>query len=247
MLPKDFLIKLGFSDKESIVYIKLLELKAATPNEIANEINFPRPTVYDLINKMHKKGFVTEIERNGKKYFTPVNPTIIFEKAKNEISSLKSALPLLLNLTKQTLKQPRIRFFEGLESFKEIFEDTLSEKNYTLYSFVDPSKVPENFLPFLARYLKKRIKNNIFAKVICPFSLKAKWYKSLDEGGLKETRYLNKPWFELFTEFQIYNNKISITDYGVNKIGLIIEDMDIAYSMKNIFIALWESLEILRD
>jgi len=244
MFPKESLIKIGFTEKEAAIYLKLLELKTASANELSLETGIPRVSVYDLTENMHKKGFISEIEQNAKKYFIPTDPLIIYEKTKNELNSFKTAIPFLVDLTKKGLKHPKIRFFEGIESFKKIYDDTLTEKNYTLYSYVDTSKVPQNFLPFLSKYMKKRVKNKISAKVICPFSHRAIWYKSLDESGLKETKLINNKWFELFTEFQIYGDKISIVDYGENKIGLIIEDKYIATSMRNIFLLLWETLDI---
>jgi len=243
MFPKNSLVKIGFSEKESLMYLKLLELKTASANEIAYETDIPRVSVYDLMESMHKKGFISEMEQNGKKYFIPTDPLTIYEKYKNELTSFKTAIPFLVALTKKGSKHPKIRFFEGLESFKKIYDDTLSEKNSTLYSYVDNAKIPSSFLPYLARYMKKRTKNRIFAKVICPFSSRSTWYKSLDDTMFKETKLINKKWFELFTEFQIYGDKISIIDYGEHKIGLIIEDKCIACSMRNIFLLLWECLE----
>ncbi|MEK7632934.1 MAG: helix-turn-helix domain-containing protein [Patescibacteria group bacterium] len=59
-MSKQVLGKLGFSDKESEVYLALLQHGAMTPAEIAKLTRISRPTVYSVSKELVKKGVVVE-------------------------------------------------------------------------------------------------------------------------------------------------------------------------------------------
>ena len=243
MLNEDILVNFGFSKKEAFLYIKLLEMKEASVNDLSRASGIPRVSIYDLTEGMHKKGFITEIEKNKKKFFSPVDPNTILNKAQGQITTFKEIIPFLINLTSKNSKFPKIKFFEGLEALKEIYYDTLTEKNCTIYSYLDKRPFPPSFQKFIKKYIQKRVKCKIFAYVICALSPEAKKYKKEDSKSMRETKLVDKPWFELSTEIQIYGNKVSIANFGEYKIGIIIEDKNIASSMQNIFKLLWENLK----
>lgn len=243
MINQEILESMGFTKKEAFLYLKLLELKNASVNDLSRASGIPRVSIYDLTESMHKKGFISEIEKNKKKYFSPSDPNIILNNAENRITAFKDIIPFLVNLSAKSSKYPKIRFFEGLESLKEIYNDTLTEKDCTIYSYLDRRPFPQSFLQFIKKYIDKRIKKGIFAYVICPYSLKGEKYKKEDKKSMRITKLIKKPWFELSTEIQIYGNKVSIANFGEYKIGIIIEDKNIAFSMQNIFKLLWENIK----
>lgn len=59
-MSKQVLGKLGFSDKESEVYLALLQHGTMTPAEIAKLTRISRPTVYSVSKELVKKGVVIE-------------------------------------------------------------------------------------------------------------------------------------------------------------------------------------------
>lgn len=59
-MSKQTLGKLGFSDKESEVYLALLQHGKMTPAEIARLTRISRPTVYSVSKELVKKGVVIE-------------------------------------------------------------------------------------------------------------------------------------------------------------------------------------------
>ena len=67
---KDLLQKLnrsGFTDKESLVYVSLLELGGAYPSRIAQYCNLRRSTVYNILLSLSVRGIVNEIEKKNKR------------------------------------------------------------------------------------------------------------------------------------------------------------------------------------
>ncbi len=59
-MSKQILEKLGFSDKESEVYLTLLQHGTMTPAEVAKLTGISRPTVYSVSKELVKKGVVIE-------------------------------------------------------------------------------------------------------------------------------------------------------------------------------------------
>lgn len=65
------LTKLGFSTKEIDVYTTLLSLGLTTPGSVAEKLSIPRPTVYKILEDLHKKGYVkTDLTTKKKVFYT---------------------------------------------------------------------------------------------------------------------------------------------------------------------------------
>lgn len=243
MISEEILNKIGLSAKEISIYLALLELNTASVGDITRKIDIPRTSIYDILNKMQQKGFVSASETQGNKLYSPTNPEIIHDKLKTDLGSFKKIIPLLANLGQEKQKYPKIKLHEGLDSIKQIYEESLKLKGMYLYSYLDVSKIPDIFAPFLENYAKKRAKKNIKAYVISPYSTEAKIYEQNNEEFLRQTILIDKPWFDLYIELFIYLDKVSIINFGEYKIGITIEDHDIAHSLKNIFMLVWKTLK----
>jgi HTH-type transcriptional regulator, sugar sensing transcriptional regulator len=60
--------KAGFSEYETKCYLALLERDSLTVNEIAKLADIPRPSAYDVLDKLMEKGLVTAIASKTKRY-----------------------------------------------------------------------------------------------------------------------------------------------------------------------------------
>lgn len=71
--PEMYLHEMGFSDYEAAAYLALLESGKSTANEVAKAGDIPQSRVYDILEKLEKKGFVVTQPGRPKK-FGPVRP-----------------------------------------------------------------------------------------------------------------------------------------------------------------------------
>lgn len=88
---------LGLSRYEAKAYIGLTKLVCGTADEIAEISDLPRSRVYDILNGLEKKGFVS-IQRNRPLKYEAVEPKVIFKKEKEKLMSK-------FNKTEQKLEQ----------------------------------------------------------------------------------------------------------------------------------------------
>jgi len=140
--------KLGLKEKEVSVYLAALELGFTSVQNIAKQAGLSRPTVYEIIKELIKKGLLREIKRQGavrgeRTYFAAESPDNLLgllrvqkrevKEKEREFIRIISALRAKYNLTGQS----EIRTFEG-EEIKVLLEDLAQSQTAEIY-FIGPS------------------------------------------------------------------------------------------------------------
>ena len=140
--------KLGLKEKEVSVYLAALELGFTSVQNITKQAGLSRPTVYEIIKELIKKGLLREIKRQGavrgeRTYFAAESPDNLLgllrvqkrevKEKEREFIRIISALRAKYNLTGQS----EIRTFEG-EEIKVLLEDLAQSQTAEIY-FIGPS------------------------------------------------------------------------------------------------------------
>ncbi|MFH1456788.1 MAG: helix-turn-helix domain-containing protein, partial [Patescibacteria group bacterium] len=73
-MVKNLLKYLNFSEKESNVYLALLEVGQSKASDIAKKTNINRTTVYDLCESLMKKGLLSKYKKSSGTYFNALEP-----------------------------------------------------------------------------------------------------------------------------------------------------------------------------
>ena len=111
--------KIGLKEKEAKVYIALLKEGLSLANQLAKNTNILRSSIYDHLNILLDKGFISYVIKSGKKYFQAVDPQKIIEKFNEEKLKeeqiLKDLIPQLTKLQYTSGKKSKIEVFEGKE------------------------------------------------------------------------------------------------------------------------------------
>ena len=241
---------LGLQDKEPDVYLALLKTPGAQPASIiATRANLNRTTVYKSLVKLVKKGLVTKTQRQGITCFFAENPdkrleTLLLNQRKNLDminESLITILPEIQNMQKQELFRPKMRYYEGLEGVKRLYEDTLAEGK-TIYAFEDVHDFPPELKAWLfENYVPRRVEKGIFAHVLTPKNPENIRYREDDKVAQKETRFIPKSDFPIEIEINIYGHKTAFFSYNPEEMfSVILESQAIAKSMKSIFNLCWK-------
>ena len=129
--------------------------------------------------------------------------------------------------------RPKIRFYEGVEGLKQVYDDTLTAKHGILAcsTYEDMHKVLPNYFP---GYYEKRAKKNIFARGIVPDTPLSRERRIRDPQEARELAFVSQKDFPIPTEIDIYDNKVMIASWK-EKLGVIIESQEIADTLKSIF------------
>ncbi len=133
--------------------------------------------------------------------------------------------------------RPRIRFYEGDEGLKHVYEDTLtSSEPIRAYATIDDT---HRALPtYFPDYYKRRAKKGITIRGIVPKTALGMERQSFDEEERRETAFVSPDKFYFSPEINIYDNKVMIASWR-EKLGIVIESEEIADAMKKIYELSW--------
>lgn len=233
----------GFGEKESEVYIAILELGRGTVTEISRKAGINRTTGYDILDSLVSKGVVSVSGKEPKQEYAAESPDAITEylkkKAQDIEQNIKKSREIVpdLSLIHSVKSRPRIRFYEGKEGLQHVYENTLtsSETILAYASVEDVHSVLTNYFP---EYYKRRAKKNIHIRAIFPKTEAALDRQSYDKEEKRESVLVPADAYNFSPEINIYDNKIMIASWQ-EKLGIIIESQEIADAMKKTFELAW--------
>lgn len=244
MIKKEQLVDLGFSNKEAGVYLALLELGPSTTTEISRRAGINRTTGYDILESLASDGLINPIGETKIQKFVAENPgkviSFLENKIKNSQEKLKQAhvlLPELLSVF-NVKEKPKVRFYEGTERIKEVFEDTLTAEKEILAYAVGADAFNAVGEEYLRDYFQRRVAKNIKVRVIAPDDVDTLKVTAKDKEEMRESFIVPKDRFYFTTETNIYNNKILIMSWK-EKFAVLVESKEIADAQKKIFELAW--------
>ncbi len=157
---------------------------------------------------------------------------------------LHGILPQLLSIASLIDKKPGIKYFEGTEGIKNVYQDTLNYPNQEIlmWGSTDIFKYfDEDYM--WDYYLKKRIENKIWMRAIGKNIEVVKNIQAQDKKHLRETRLYDDDSLSFEVEINLYGKrKIGIMSFK-EELGLIIESEKIYNTLKSIFELNWKMLK----
>lgn len=250
MKIKQALEEIGLSKIEVETYLHLLKLVNPQPASIiANRISLNRTTTYKALVNLSKKGLATKTMKHGIICFFAEAPEetlkALIEERKQSIEkiseSIIEALPSLTVSEETSSNIPKIRYYEGLDGLKQIYEFILKE-GVDYYRYGDIAKIYGTLGDFTDDFIKRRNKLGIKAHAIMPYDKdKEDLYKS-NEAELREALYIPYKLFPIEGEVRIFGNKVGILSLKKESpIGILIESGTIARMFKAVFMLTWEN------
>lgn len=244
--------QLNFSDKESLVYLALLEIGSGKVNDIAKKTNLNRTTVYDISDSLMQRGLISKYKKGASTYFNALDPKHLLnyldreqeekvkeiEKQKNKVQALLPQLISLQNIYGST--KPKVQFFEGEKGMREAYEDTLKSKEIIL-AYANVETMHKGLPNFFPEYYKRRAESKIFIRAIIPRNKASIDRVAKNQEEMRDTRFLPETNMTFSPEVNIYNNKILIASWK-EKIAIIIESKELAELQKLTFNLLWNTL-----
>lgn len=115
----DILRELGLDDKEIRIYRDLVAKKQLTAYEVAKDTGINRSTVYDSLDRLVRKGFVSSIVINGRKFFQVKDIGKIISSLKEKETLVQALLPEILKA--QTESEVSVELLEGTEGQRNFF------------------------------------------------------------------------------------------------------------------------------
>jgi sugar-specific transcriptional regulator TrmB len=243
---EQILRKIGLTEYEARVYVALLELGKGTSGEILQKANLNTGKIYEILNSLKNKGFISELIESGVKKFFPADPKRIYsylDEKKNEIKeqedSLKDILPEILDKLNSNKESQKVEVFYGFNGLKTAHQkeiDRYSSKGILrVLGIMGREKYPQSIYNFYINNLySKRKKSNVKIKKI--LDINAKKFRE-DHETEAELRYF--PYISPVAIVTIGN--LTIMDIiSENPITITIESGEVAKSFIQQFEFLWK-------
>jgi sugar-specific transcriptional regulator TrmB len=235
------LSKIGLSEREAQVYVALLDLGPSGVVALSRKTGLNRPMVYNVLNDLKKRGLV-EVEFFGiKSKFAAANPDQFDALIQEHRRLFDVALPELLAKYKLRGSKSQIKYYEGFEGVKTVYERVLRETRSGDFYYVmsDQDNWVNKDITWLEDWITRRARTQLDARIILPDSKRNRYVKSMDGAWSEETRLISKP---LRSDIVIYPGAYVINSLSEPVGSIVIENEEAIATQKEIFEYLWDSL-----
>jgi predicted transcriptional regulator len=237
----DKLKEIGLNDKESRVYIALLELEDALVSEIAAKAKINRSLLYTILSSLAKKGIVTYILKNNVRYYRAAEPQKILAMMKEKEKILNSIMPDLIALHKPRKARPIVEVLEGREGLKTIMNDVLRQRK-EWFAFNVPGKGPATLGTTVHSFQNERQKRGIKLNAIVMKTKQGiKRGKQFAAMKHSKARYMPETFASPASNWIYGDRSVILFWYKESPFAIRIIDKELADSYKNHFKALWSA------
>ena len=237
----NLLKNIWFSEKDSLIYLSLLDNWWSSIADISNNTNLHRIEIYRLLPNLLESGFILESLKWKRKYYSPVNPSKIEEIYLENLERNKHSISELQDKFLSIDKKPKVTYLNWKKGITYIFSDIVNtlkkwDTFYRITSETDTKKV-NSYLP--KNYRELRDKKELERYVI--MSEKAAKIKN---ARLERDLAIIPEKYDEFRDdvfMSIYWNKVAYIDF-TTKASIIIENKQIAKFQEKAFKLMFKSL-----
>lgn len=241
---KEELKLLGLNDADIKVFLAALELGESSASEIAKKAEVPRASIYDVLERLKKKGLISYISKDFKKYFNAADPKTIVENLEYKKKQIKQILPDLENIKKKESEGiSKSEIYTGKNGMKTLLNMILEEKEvFALGASRKASKV----LPyFLENWFRERAKRKIKVKIIYNDTPEIRKSVTSAKDYLQsktewESKFLSVNYLSNIMTV-VFGDKVMLATWKKDEpSAILIQNKDIAETYKDYILNLWQ-------
>lgn len=242
---------LGLKDDEANVYEALLELGQSVVSPVAAMAKVNRTTCYNILESLVQKRMASKSIFRGKQAYSAEDPTRLIANLEEErkqieitLEKAKALQPELARKYAQKYTKPIIKYVEGSEGIKELYEESLRcvNKAEGLRAYSSLRDLREELGDYSDWYFAERTRRGIPIHSMVPDTEHGKEVKRLSKEFLRDVRLLPKEKFDFSPEIYLYDNKFSVMSFK-EKFGFLLESKEIVDALKIAWELAWEKAE----
>ncbi|MFH0856345.1 MAG: helix-turn-helix domain-containing protein [bacterium] len=242
-----FLSEMGMTENEAKIYLTLLSLGATTILKLSNVSEIKRTTAYAVVESLMQKGLV-KIEVNGfKKLFVAEAPEKLEVMLELRRKKMKELLPEFMAIQNLEGAESFIKYYDGLESIKTVYEEILKEMrpHEEYLSIGNPSKwFPldnEYFQKFRQRRAELSRKINFKICHLLRDCEKAREIKNYEKNYNEKIKILPEK-INFSSNLIIIPKKVIIHQLIPPFRAIVIENPSAVHLQRELFNVIWETL-----
>jgi len=228
---------IGFDEKESKVYLALLELGSGTATQIAEKSGLKRAIIYHVIDRLKAQGYAQDMPEEGVKKFSVTDPSRVLQNVRTAVEDFKYMIPVMRALQNKPGNMPRMEFFEGKDAVLSIYRELFQGKSMRYLSSMKHmlSALPQESEAFIDRVRKGLISDN-GKHLLGDTREDREWGSKIIDAGHK-VRVLPKDMsFEM--DFGIVDDVLAITSFDPFFV-VVIRSETVAKSSAQLFDLAW--------
>jgi sugar-specific transcriptional regulator TrmB len=238
---KNHLLKLGFSDKESEVFLSLIRLGPTAASTLARTTHIKRSSIYDILNGLQAQDMVGHFKKGHILFYHAEDPK---KMLLHQRTQLETAQTLVEELEKMPFHSDlQVVYYKGLDGMKELYSHILEVRPKELLGWVDLDSFYQALDPdFETRWTKKRIASDIHVRLLMQDSPLAREFQAEDQKSKRQTLLLkgNSPFA---TTCFLYDSYLVFFDTRTDVIGIRLHNPGFFQMQKSIFEMAWEGLK----
>jgi HTH-type transcriptional regulator, sugar sensing transcriptional regulator len=241
---KNELVGLGLTEAEASIYIAVLGAGPSSILDISRNAHLNRSTIYYAIQALKEKHLIGETVRGKKKLLFAEDLVGLKRSLEQKVLRIDDLAAEAKAMAKGAGGKPVLRFSQGLDGIKAVFESAAHAKEKAMYGIVGLDKLNESSKALLeywgGPYTKLRKKYGTIAKLVMPDTPQSVEYKKLDAERLRETKLVPVSSYNFESEFLVHDD---VTDLFVftkqEQFAISIQSGAIANTMKMIWRIVW--------
>ncbi len=241
MSPKliESLKTLGYSDKEALAYLALLELGRSTAYSIAEKSGLKKPTAHVILGELLKKGAVITIPGAKKKIYAARAPEDLYVQAEQKLNHAKKSLPALLSMATESRSEFKTLYFEGLKGLIESlhYKDSVSSKELVGF-YAKADHIDEETLKTFDVWATHLKKAGVRMRGFTPEHPSTERYRPLNDPFYKDLRPLPLDTYSSDVSVETQGDFVRIVDIRHLQ-TVIIDNPHIAKTVRQIFEMVW--------
>lgn len=239
----NFLEDFGLSENEARVYSSSVSIGPSTIQKIAFEAGLKRTTVYSVIEALRQKGLMNIVITGLKRKYSAEDPErleIVLEERKRR---LKEFMPQLSSLFGMKGTSGIIKYYEGLDAIKQVYEsmlkDMLPNDDYMVIANQDKWLSLDE--EYFRNFTERRAKMDINIRMLFTEGERAQEWKKYEKNYNCKVKILPKN-VSFSVDVVITPQKMVIQPLSSPIMAIVIENDNLIKMQREIFEMLWKSI-----
>jgi len=240
------LLQLGFSKKEAVAYLALLEFGTQPASVIAKKTTLPKATVLFLFENLAKRGYIRKSKKGRTQYFF-ADPADLESATQQELTArqqtLKETIPLLKEFRTPYSSEPKVTFFEGLQGCRKAYSLIL-QSSTEVCEFAAHDDLMKMGNDFMNEFMQKRAQNKVFINVVCANTELHKKFRKLNKQHRRAMKAFSPKQGALHSSIAIFENKVLLLNLYHDAFAILIENEEVAQTLRTIHTLVWNGKQV---
>jgi HTH-type transcriptional regulator, sugar sensing transcriptional regulator len=239
---------LGLTQGEADIYLTLLKLGNTTTGAIIRESHVSRSKVYEVLDRLFKKGLVTKMIHNNVQHFEATTPQRLLDMLDIVQSDLDckrkgtlDLIPRLLALQQSHLEKQEARIYVGLGGWKSLYAEILENlqcgDEYLAFGIGSKELRNKSVQLFFRQFHMKRAKKGVKARLIMHPKTRPLMREYFSDLKLLQYRFLDT---SFPTNINVHGNSVVTLVWDLHPVAFLIQSKQVATKYRSYFVSLWK-------